>query len=68
MKSSTLKKALEVILGIACFALGIAGWLLPILPGWPFIIVGLIVLDIPLLHRQKEWLVQKFPRLQKLRK
>lgn len=32
---------LQYTLGIGCLLLGIAGLILPILPGWPFIFYGL---------------------------
>jgi hypothetical protein len=32
---------LQYTLGVTCIVLGIAGLILPILPGWPFIFYGL---------------------------
>lgn len=39
------------LMGIICLVIGIAGFLLPILPGWPFIIPAII-----LLGRRDPWL------------
>ena len=32
------------VLAIACVLVGLAGIVLPVLPGWPFVIVGLVLL------------------------
>jgi uncharacterized membrane protein YbaN (DUF454 family) len=32
------------VLGWVLLTVGIAGWMLPILPGWPFFIPGLVIL------------------------
>lgn len=45
MLNPTVRKILDWAVGLTLMALGIAGWLLPILPGWLFIIAGLAVLS-----------------------
>ena len=32
-------------LAVACILLGIAGLILPILPGWPFVLTGMLLLS-----------------------
>lgn len=48
----------KLILGWALVLLGVIGWLLPILPGTPFIILGLAVLS-----SQSEWIRNKIESL-----
>lgn len=40
-----VRSTLEIILGILLLVLGVAGWLLPIVPGWLFMIPGLALLS-----------------------
>jgi uncharacterized membrane protein YbaN (DUF454 family) len=51
-------------LAIACIIVGIAGLLLPILPGWAFIFVGLFVLaeDFHWARRFVDWTLDKLER------
>jgi uncharacterized membrane protein YbaN (DUF454 family) len=51
--------------GIILIIIGLIGWILPILPGYPFLIPGLLLLDfrqkrVFLRRVQHFWLVQKF--------
>jgi uncharacterized membrane protein YbaN (DUF454 family) len=62
MKSKT-KTIVEVSAGWALILVGIIGWLLPIMPGWPFFIMGVIILDLAIFDRQLHWLIKKFPKL-----
>jgi uncharacterized membrane protein YbaN (DUF454 family) len=39
------KKTLRIALGILLVIIGIIGWLLPIVPGWPALIPGLVILS-----------------------
>lgn len=39
-----LKRVLVMPVGAACVALGVVGCVLPILPGWPFLFIGLSIL------------------------
>jgi len=63
-----IRRALAVTAGIVLIAVGIAGLILPLLPGWPFIAAGIILLwpktrlAIWLKHlpaRIREWLRQR---------
>jgi len=59
-----LHRFCKLIAGWALVSLGLAGWLLPIIPGTPFIVLGLAILS-----AQSEWarkildsLKVRFPR------
>ncbi|HEV3004139.1 MAG TPA: hypothetical protein VGX78_06735 [Pirellulales bacterium] len=53
------------VVGWTSLAIGLAGLLLPILPGWPFIIWGVFALapDIPVFARLLDLFERKVPRL-----
>ena len=53
-----LNRFCKLIFGWTLVFLGIIGWLLPILPGTPFIILGLAVLS-----AESEWLRDKIESL-----
>jgi Putative transmembrane protein (PGPGW) len=53
----------RVLGGFALVLLGIAGLLLPILPGWVFIIPGLGMLPFPWANKLLLWLRRKVPGL-----
>ena len=40
----TIRRVLAITAGIILIAVGIAGLILPLLPGWPFIAAGIILL------------------------
>lgn len=48
-----VRKVLRITLGVVLVIVGIIGWLLPIVPGWPALIPGLVILSdyIPPLKR-----------------
>jgi uncharacterized membrane protein YbaN (DUF454 family) len=52
-----VSKILRLLAGVGLCILGIIGWLLPILPGWAFMIPGLIILSdfFPPLRRALHW-------------
>jgi hypothetical protein len=52
-----VKRILRFVSGVGLLLIGLAGLLLPILPGWVFIIPGLIILAdfYPPIHRLVEW-------------
>jgi uncharacterized membrane protein YbaN (DUF454 family) len=56
-----LKKVLRILTGSGLVLLGIAGIILPILPGWVFLIPGLIMLAdyFPPVRRLVEWAKRK---------
>ena len=41
----TPKRALRIVSGFVMLAAGVAGWLLPVIPGWALFIPGLILLS-----------------------
>jgi uncharacterized membrane protein YbaN (DUF454 family) len=58
----TLKHFLRVATGIGLVLLGIVGLILPIMPGWIFLIPGLLILAdyFPPLRRMVDWLKAKY--------
>jgi uncharacterized membrane protein YbaN (DUF454 family) len=58
----TLKHFLRVATGIGLVLLGITGIILPIMPGWIFLIPGLLILAdyFPPLRRMVNWLKRKY--------
>jgi len=52
-----LRKILRLITGISLVLIGILGLLLPIMPGWVFLIPGLVILAefFPPIRRLVEW-------------
>ena len=56
-----MRHALRVSLGIGLVLLGIAGLLLPIMPGWIFLIPGLVILGdyFPPVKRLLHWAKEK---------
>jgi uncharacterized membrane protein YbaN (DUF454 family) len=59
---------LRIGLGILSLLLGLAGMVLPILQGWLFIGIGLILLsrDIPFFRRIVARLEERFPKLARI--
>ena len=60
--NQTIKHALRLATGIGMVLLGIAGLILPIMPGWIFLIPGLFILAdyFPPLRRPTNWLKHKY--------
>lgn len=58
-------KIVRQLCGWGLLALGVAGLLLPILPGWFFIAWGILILapDVPFLRRWLDRLSERFPAL-----
>jgi uncharacterized membrane protein YbaN (DUF454 family) len=59
-----LSRVLKVTGGFAMLLVGVVGWILPVLPGWPFAIAGLVVLgrEFRWARSTLEWLKKRFPR------
>ena len=59
--SANLKNVARLIGGIALTLLGISGLILPVLPGWLFLIPGLMILAdyFPPIHRLLQWAKRK---------
>lgn len=55
---SKFNRYCKMTVGWALVSLGIIGWLLPILPGTPFIVLGLAILS-----AESEWLRNKIEAL-----
>jgi uncharacterized membrane protein YbaN (DUF454 family) len=57
-----LKKVLRISAGVGLVLIGIVGLILPIMPGWVFIIPGLVILaeHSPRIRRLLEWARAKF--------
>ena len=58
----TLKHFLRVGAGVGLVLVGIVGLILPIMPGWIFLIPGLLILAdyFPPLRRMVDWLKHKY--------
>jgi uncharacterized membrane protein YbaN (DUF454 family) len=52
-----VKRFFKLLTGLGLCILGIIGWLLPVIPGWAFMIPGLIILSdfFPPLRRLLRW-------------
>jgi len=61
-----LQKTIRLASGIGLSILGVIGLILPIMPGWIFLIPGLIILAdfFPPVKRLLEWAKSKDPRKQ----
>jgi len=59
---SGLKRAVRIICGFFMMAAGVAGWLLPFIPGWLLFIPGLILLsrEFHWARRLLNWLRSRF--------
>lgn len=57
MSVKRLRKVLRPILGVSLILVGIVGLILPIMPGWVFVIPGLLILAdyLPPLRRLVDW-------------
>ena len=62
--------ALRIALAILCLLVGLAGVIVPILPGWPFLFVGLAILTTVWPGLARFWRAQlrKHPKLRKVLK
>ena len=65
-----LSRNLRIALGILSLILGVAGLALPILQGWLFLGIGLVLLakDVPFFQRLSDKLERRFPKLARMRK
>ncbi len=59
--------AVRIALAAVCLLVGVAGIVLPILPGWPFLFVGLAILTtvFPGLERFWKARLRRHPKLRK---
>ena len=58
---SLLRRTLRLVSGVGLVILGIVGLILPVMPGWIFLIPGLVILSdfFPPLRRVLEWAKRK---------
>ncbi|MDD5204505.1 MAG: PGPGW domain-containing protein [Desulfobacterales bacterium] len=65
-----LSRNLRIALGILSLILGVAGLVLPILQGWLFLGIGLVLLsrDVPFFQKLSDRLEHRFPKLVRMRK
>ena len=63
-----MKRILRIATGCLLTGAGMIGLLFPVIPGWPFLIAGILMLaaDIPLLARGVCWIEYRFPRVRSL--
>ena len=59
-----MKRWLRIITGVGMLVVGLAGWLLPIVPGWLFVIPGLMLLgrEFHWARKTLEWLKNRLPK------
>lgn len=59
-----MKRAIRITGGLLMLAAGVAGWLLPIIPGWALVIPGLILLsrEFHWARRLLQWFRKHFRR------
>jgi CHASE2 domain-containing sensor protein len=59
-----LKMMLRIFLGSICLLLALAGAFFPIIPGFVFFFVGLILLsfDFPFMNKPSEYIKKRFPK------
>ncbi|MBI3894821.1 MAG: PGPGW domain-containing protein [Acidobacteria bacterium] len=59
-----MKRGLRVVGGMTMLIVGLAGWVLPIIPGWLFVIPGLMLLgrEFHWARRTLEWLKTRLPK------
>ncbi len=65
-----LSPRVRILLGILSLALGVVGLILPILQGWLFIAIGVVLLsrDVPFFRKCVAMLEQRFPRFARILK
>jgi len=66
MPSNFYKRALiRQVVGWTLLAIGVAGLILPVLPGWPFLGAGALLLapHVRLFRRLAAWMYARFPAL-----
>ena len=65
---SQIKRLIRIVLGCLLLLLGLAGLVLPVLQGWLFLAMGVIVLsrDIPLFAQIEHRITARFPRAGRL--
>ena len=57
-----MRKVWRISLGILLVIIGLIGWILPVIPGWPALIPGLLILGeyFPPIHRMNEKIKARF--------
>ena len=63
-KRTRAVRAARIAGGSLLLIVGLAGWILPVIPGWPFVIPGLILLgeEFHWARRSLEWLKKVRPK------
>jgi uncharacterized membrane protein YbaN (DUF454 family) len=61
----TVLRVKRVTLGVVAVLFWLVGAVLPIMPGWPFLLFAVFILsrDIPLIRPLREWLAAKHPKI-----
>jgi len=62
--TAALKRVLRIIGGLLLLIGGLIGWILPVIPGWPLVIPGLMLLshEFHWARRLLAWLKSKMPK------
>lgn len=61
--SAVVLKTKRITLGAIAGTLGVTGFILPIMPGWPFMIFAVFLLsrDVPPVRPVRAWMERRFP-------
>ena len=62
--TAALKRVLRIIGGMLLLIAGLIGWVLPVIPGWPLVVPGLMLLSHEFQWARKllAWLKSKLPK------
>ena len=62
--TAALKRVLRIVGGMLLLIGGLIGWILPVIPGWPLVIPGLMLLshEFHWARRLLAWLKSKMPK------
>jgi uncharacterized membrane protein YbaN (DUF454 family) len=62
-----MRRLTRITLGFICILLGLPSLVLPILPGWLFLAIGVLLLsvDLPFFEHLVQWLEKRIPGIKK---
>lgn len=60
-----IKKTFYIIFGIICLFIGLVGFLVPFLPGWPFFFIGIGAISPKHGKGMLEWVKKKIQKIRR---